>query len=109
MLPSTSHKSFPEMLRKAREAKGLSYTELAHAIGINPAMPSRYENRDHSCFCVPRESTWKKLNELFSGTGAPLERSGTESTENIWLGEATVEQMIGELKARGATSVQVSF
>jgi len=109
MLPSPTNKRFPEALKAAREAKGLSYTEVAKAIGINPAMPSRYENKDHSCFCAPRDSTWQKLNELLSGTGAPLERSTTLPIENIWLGEATVEQIIQELKARGATSVTINY
>lgn len=108
-LPNPTHKRFPEALKAAREAKGLSFTELAKAIGINPAMPSRYENKEHSCFCAPRDSTWQKLNDLFSGTGNPQERSKSLPAENIWLGEATVEQIIQELKARGASSVSISY
>lgn len=109
MLPKPDHKRFPHALKAAREAKGLSYTEVAKAIGINPAMPSRYENPEHSCFCAPRDSTWQKLNELLSGTGSPLTRSSTIPIENTWLGEATVEQIIQELKARGASSVTINY
>lgn len=109
MLPNSTNKRFPEALKAVREAKGLSYTDVAKAIGINPAMPSRYENPEHSCFCAPRDSTWHKLNDLFFGTDKAAELINKMPTENIWLGEASVEQMIQELKARGATAVSISY
>ncbi|MEG0968638.1 MAG: helix-turn-helix transcriptional regulator [Pseudomonas sp.] len=106
MLPDRKDVGFPEALKAAREAKGLSYTELAHAIGLNPVMPSRYENRDHSCFGAPRKDTWVKLNKVLFGT-----ELATDATpdDQILLGEATLEELIKELKDRGATSVNVSF
>lgn len=106
MLPNPTNKRFPEALKSVREAKGLSYTEVAKAIGINPAMPSRYENPEHSCFCAPRDSTWHKLNDLFFGSGSPAK---TSNAADIWLGEASVEQIIQELKSRGATAVSISY
>lgn len=106
MLPFPTSKEFPEALKAAREKKGLTFTQLAHAISINPAMPSRYENRDHSCFCAPRQETWEKLNSvLFGSEEIPAELAPSEAL----LAEATVEEIIRELKARGATSVSISY
>lgn len=96
-------------MKAAREAKGLSYTEVAKAIGINPAMPSRYENAEHSCFCAPRESTWEKLDALLFGSGVGLQKGKNAQTEDVSLAEATVEQIIQELKARGASSVTINY
>ncbi|MFK3941866.1 helix-turn-helix domain-containing protein [Pseudomonas monteilii] len=108
-LPHPTSPKFPAALKAAREAKGLSYTEVAKAIGINPAMPSRYENAEHSCFCAPRESTWEKLDALLSGSGKDLQKRKSAQIEDLSLGEATVEQIIQELKARGASSVTINY
>ncbi|MGH8379260.1 helix-turn-helix domain-containing protein [Pseudomonas sp.] len=108
-LPHPTSPKFPAALKAAREAMGLSYTEVAKAISINPAMPSRYENPDHSCFCAPRESTWEKLDALLSGRNLDLHKNKVVSTEDVSLGEATVEQIIHELKVRGATSVTINY
>lgn len=107
MLPQPTDSKFPEALKAAREAKGLSYTELAERIGIHPVMPSRYENTQHSNHCRPRMKVWHKLNlELFGQTVA--EKVGERKGKAL-LRDASVEQIIKELKDRGAITVNVSF
>lgn len=97
---------FPEALKNARESLGLSYSEIAKKVDINPVMPSRYENREHSCFCAPSEKTWNKLNTvLFEGGGA----SDKERSNDEYLNEATVEALVSELKKRGARVVQIEW
>ncbi|WP_207936384.1 helix-turn-helix transcriptional regulator [Pseudomonas sp. 51_B] len=108
-LPHPNSPEFAPALKAAREAMGLSYTELAKAVGINPAMPSRYENNDHSCACAPRDSTWQKLNALFSGRATDSLNSKITQAEDVSLAESTVEQIIQELKARGASSVTINY
>jgi transcriptional regulator with XRE-family HTH domain len=101
MLPKRTDKSFPEALKAAREAKELSFTELAELADLSPVMPSRYENREHSCFCAPSEKTWRKLNAILCGESA--------EPEGTLLEAATIEEIVTELKFRGAQSVKIDF
>jgi transcriptional regulator with XRE-family HTH domain len=102
-LPPPDSADFPHALKTAREAKNLSYSELARAIGISVVMPSRYENPEHSLFSRPSKETWKKINSFFYAT-EKVEPQGDNG-----LGELTVDQLVAELKKRGATSVQLTF
>lgn len=88
---------------------GLSFTELAHLVGINPAMPSRYENRDHSCFCSPRMDTWQRLNEVLFPGEDTSSLPETDTNEDIFLIDATVEEIVTELKTRGAKNVRMDW
>lgn len=103
MLPIRTSPDFPQALKAAREAKGLSYKELADLVGINAAMPSRYENREHGNFGHPSEKTWKALNAVLFDTqnGAAHDR--------LTLKAASVQDIVAELKARGATAVNIQF
>ena len=96
LLPDRNAENFPEALKAARQAKSLSYSDLAKAIGIHVVMPSRYENRDHQEFTAPSQKTWEKLNSFFTGNDV-LEHP---------LAEIPLEQLIEEVKRRGAISVQ---
>lgn len=110
MLPKPTDTSFPDALKAAREAKGYSFKELAELVGISQVMPSRYENRDHSNFGPPSDKTWRKLNTVLFGI--ENDRNGiAEQAEdsNIRLADATVEDIVAELKARGAQSVKIEF
>lgn len=112
MLPPRDSKEFPDALRKARLDKGLKLKEVADSIGIDPAMPGRYENRNHSWHSKPSQDTWQKLNNLFFGDEETT-ASGLLSTpskraplDNTPLSEASFEQLIAELERRGATNIQ---
>ena len=109
MLPKPASAEFPKALKTTREAKGLSYSDLARLVGIHPVMPARYENLNHSNNCRPRSKTWNKLNAVLFGESSIEKVSGNGATPTPSLGEASVEEIIKELKARGASSVNVSF
>lgn len=109
MLPPRNDQNFPDALKQARESRGLSYTQLARLIDINPVMPARYENRDNANFGIPRQDTWEKLNTVLYGkiqhninTYSVAE---DEDDKRVYLNEAPVEEIIKELKKRGATNI----
>lgn len=101
-LPDREDPSFPAALKAAREARNLSYSDLARAIGISTVMPSRYENPEHSLFGAPSQDTWRKLNEFFSDSTKIQELTGGQDHP---LSTYPVEELIAELKRRGATSI----
>jgi len=105
-LPDRKDPAFPAALQFARQERNLSYSDLARAIGISTVMPSRYENPTHSLFGVPSQETWRKLNEFFYGSTIQ-----NEIPDEKWqsLSAYSVDELIAEIKRRGATSVQVSF
>lgn len=99
-LPDRNSDEFPEVLKSARIAKKLSYSELAKAVGIHAVMPSRYENREHKDFTAPSQKTWEKLNYVLTSK---------DLVEINPLGDFSLDQLVDEIKRRGATSVQISF
>lgn len=108
MLPPRDDKNFPEALKKARESRGLSYTQLARLVDINPVMPARYENRDNANFGIPRQDTWEKLNTVLYGKIQMNNETSNLAKENdspVYLHEAPTEEIIKELKKRGAISI----
>ncbi|MEI6708565.1 MAG: helix-turn-helix transcriptional regulator [Methylococcales bacterium] len=109
MLPQRTDKNFPSALKLARESKGLTYTQLAKLLDISPVMPSRYENEAHSSFCTPRQDTWEKLNTVLFSEVQTNSNLVKEHDERIYLDEASVEEIIHELKSRGITNVNISF
>lgn len=98
-LPDRNSVDFPEALKRAREAKNMSYSELARAIGISVVMPSRYENRDNALFSTPSQETWRKLNDFLT--------SGETSLNSLQV--FSLDELVDEIKRRGATAVQISF
>ena len=97
MLPDRNSKDFSLALKKAREEKNISYSELARAIGISPIMPKKYES--NASKTRPSQTTWRKLNSFFQ-EGSVVEKS---------LNNASIEEIIKELRDRGASSVQIIF
>lgn len=109
MLPKPTSPNFPEALKAAREKKGMSFKDLAEAVGISAVMPSRYENREHSNFGPPSDKTWKKLNAVLCGGDNTSRPENTGMTQQIMLRQASVEEIVSELKFRGATSIKIEF
>jgi len=101
-LPPASDDGFPAALKKARLAKGYSYAKLAELVGIHQNMPSRYENPGHGSFTRPSFDTWQKINGVLSDPSL-------DSVATLTLSSATVEELIAELKKRGASSVSVQW
>ncbi len=98
-LPDRNSVEFPAALKKAREAKNMSYSEIARAIGISVVMPSRYENQDNALFSTPSQETWRKLNDFLTSDAKPANA----------LQDFSLDKLVDEIKRRGATSVQISF
>jgi predicted transcriptional regulator len=114
MLPNRDDAAFPAALRAAREKKKLNMKELADIIGIHGAMIGRYEDPNHSWHSKPSQKTWEKLNNaLFSDvystvTNYSANNASTSQSVKL-LKDASFEEIISELKLRGAVSVQVNF
>lgn len=102
-LPQRDSDDFPEALKARREQLGLSYTDLANAIGIHPVMPSRYENRNHSEFAKPKEGTWKKLNDFL------YPDSDAEDFKPSDLEGLSIEDLVKALKQKGVNQVKLIF
>lgn len=106
MLPDRLDDSFPAALKKAREQKQLSLTELAERAGISSTMPGRYENRGSKLFTPPSLETWRKLNAVLFPEES---QDGTVNDKEILLSEASVEQLINQLKKKGAQKLHIEF
>lgn len=104
MLPPRDSKDFHIVLRQEREKRGLTNTELAEAIGINTVMIGRYEHTCHeNYYSVPSQDTWRKLDNYFSN-GKKIETSSSKSIEDL-----SVEDLIKELKNRGAKGINIEW
>lgn len=101
MLPNPKSSNFPSALKKAREAKKMTRSELAEAAGVSGVMPGRYERG----LVAPTMSTWQDLNAAL----------GEDSVEDeivdftVDIQDASIEDLISELKARGATKVSLEW
>lgn len=106
MLPQPDHPEFPSALKRAREALGLNFSQLAKLCDISPVMPSRYEDPKHGNFGPPSKKTWEKLNRvLFDQRTNVIDGGNT----NKLLCDATVDELVQALKNRGAASVTLTF
>lgn len=116
-LPPVNDPSFRQKLREAREARGLSQYALAKLAGIAGVMPKRYEDASDKYATFPNIITWKKLNtvlfpagsEAAPGTAEYRPDTSSDSKTQRLLHEALVEEIVAELKRRGATSVVVNW
>lgn len=71
-------------------------------------MPSRYENADSADATLPRFATWEKLNAaLFPPT--PEAAESLTSPDEMLLKNASVEEIVAELKRRGIASVNINW
>lgn len=104
MLPLPDSKEFPQALKEARLAKGLSRAALARLAGIHPVMPRRYEEPDCGEFARPSASTYQALLRVLSNK----EGLAVDVPSAVSLQEASLEQIVNELRTRGVT-VSLSF
>ena len=115
-LPPVTDPTFREKLRAAREARGLSQYALAKLAGIAGVMPKRYEDASDRYATLPNAGTWNKLNTVLFpdsreqatvGGGHPV--SASEIQSRILLAEASIEDIVAELKRRGASAVVINW
>ncbi|MFL9918025.1 helix-turn-helix transcriptional regulator [Paraburkholderia fungorum] len=105
-LPPVTDPSFRSALKAARETMRFSYRELARRAGIHAVMPSRYENADSADATLPSYATWEKLNAALFPPDAEAAKS-TTSPDEMLLKDASVEEIVAELKRRGIASVNI--
>ena len=106
MLPKPKSADFPKALKAAREAKDLSWSQLAVLCDISSVMPARYENKDSANFCKPSEKTWNRLNKALFGVDATVSPG---SHIGRLVSDASVDELVEALKDRGAVKVNLTF
>jgi transcriptional regulator with XRE-family HTH domain len=105
MLPNPNNFKFSEALLKARKKAGLTQEQLAAKAGIAKVMPGRYERGVHA----PDMDNWAKLNRvLFPEADESEIEAAVHSDNSPALMDATVEELIEELKRRGFTKVSLA-
>ena len=114
MLPTPKSTTFASELKSERKKAGFTQGDLSEKVGISKIMPGRYE-RGQS---IPTMKTWQRLNQVLFGREATEEEMITVTTpldsESLepappTLDTVSVEEIIEELKRRGATQVQLRF
>ena len=106
MLPDPTSPDFPAALKAAREAAGLTRTEFARRAKINGVMPRRYEEPDAQDFTRPTRTTWLWLNFALGFSAAPPSPEPlpvVEPATGVSLAQASIDQIVAELRSRGAT------
>lgn len=118
-LPPVTDPSFRQKLREAREARNLSQYALAKLAGVALVMPRRYEDAKDKYATLPNPATWAKLNAVLFPAGprtaaaesaqlpaAPVEGKVDQAS---LLATASIEEIVRELKRRGATSIVINW
>lgn len=83
----------------------MNRSQLSRAAGIHSVMIGRYEDRNSTQFTQPTHNTWLALNRAL-GMQTPASATGTPSS--VLLEDATIDQIVANLKARGI-GVTLSF
>ena len=93
----------------------MSQYALAKLAGVAGVMPKRYEDASDRYATLPNQTTWTKLNAvLFPGDAeATVDESkkdlgGARNSARL-LAEATIEEIVSELKRRGAVSIVINW
>ncbi len=104
---------FPEQLKAARVAAGLTQAQLANLANIDPSNISKYENREHVQHCRPRYETLAAINKALAELPDTRPSSGPvderPASQGLLLTDASVEQLVAELKKRGVSSVAINW
>ena len=113
-LPHPKSKSFREALKQMRHIRGMSQKQLADRAGIDVTNIGKYENEDHAQPSTPKQETYLKLAQAFKNFDS--EQANVEGRQEVVedkidlradLTSATVEELISELKNRGASNVSL--
>lgn len=80
---------YPELLRRERQAQGMSQAAFAKAAGYSPVMQGRYETeRGKGNSAIPSEKTAKAIREMIKTTGAATSSASRQSSEIVLPTEA---------------------
>lgn len=102
MFPDRTTPEFSKALKKEREKRNLTHADVAKSIGIHAGMIGRYEkDKSEQYASHPSQVTWRKLNELFF----PTPKNSVSNS----LSQCSIDEIIDELKNRGATSVTLQW
>lgn len=106
-LPPPTDPTFRMKLREAREARNLSQYALAKLAGVALVMPKRWEDASDKYATLPNAASWAKLNSVLfpADHDAGMTTAGAPKS----LDQASVEEIVAELKRRGAVSVIVNW
>lgn len=96
MLPHPTSNDFPAAMKARREQLGLSRAELAQRAKIHSVMPRRYEEPDCGEFARPRHVTYLAICKALDCVPEQQEEDG------VLLKNASLEQIIAEVRSRGA-------
>lgn len=107
MLPNPKSSNFSTALRNARKAASLTLSELADKACISVVMPGRYERGE----AKPTMGTWQALNKALYEEldDEDVEAEVVKQHMGEMLTEATIEDILEELKSRGFTNVTLSY
>ena len=112
MLPLPTDPNFPSALKAARTTAGLNRRELADRAGINVVMIGRYQEPETQSFSQPSAPTWRKLNDALglstSAPPPPAALPAVPAPETVDLKSATLDQIVAEVRSRGA-AMTLSF
>ena len=102
MLPSREDESFGKAVRAAREKQNLSRAQLAERMPVHEKSLAKIENGR----VTPNPKTVEKIERALFG-----DSSGNADAEqdDLALADATVEEILEELKYRGFKSISLSF
>jgi len=107
MLPNPKSSNFSSALRNARKAANLTLSELAEKAYISVVMPGRYERGE----AKPTMGTWQALNKALYEEldDEEVEAEAVKQHMGEMLTEATIEDILEELKSRGFNNVTLSY
>jgi transcriptional regulator with XRE-family HTH domain len=118
-LPPATDPSFRQKLREAREARNLSQYALAKLAGVALVMPRRYEDAHDKYATLPNPATWAKLNAVLFPAGPkttaaesgqfPATPAEGKLEKPSLLETASIEEIVRELKRRGAASIVINW
>lgn len=96
--------NFAEQFTAALEESGHTVADIARLCGVSRTAISAYKTG-----AKPRKDQLDKLNEIFSGDNDLQELALQHPAEHITLKDASIEEIIEELKRRGANKVNLLF
>jgi transcriptional regulator with XRE-family HTH domain len=107
LLPHPHSPEFPQALKAARMARGMSRAALARAANIHEVMPRRYEDVDCSEFSRPTANTYIALNRALGFTEDDAASTPSPAPAGVLLHEATIDEIVAELHKRNITATMV--
>ncbi|GIC79341.1 helix-turn-helix transcriptional regulator [Moritella sp. F3] len=100
----TNKPNFTESFTVVLEESGYTVTDIARLCGVSRTAINAYKTG-----AKPRKDMLDRLNEIFSGDVDEQELALQHPAEHITLKDATIDEMVEELKRRGVNRVNLLF